>query len=342
MTQVISKNIVVILGTARSGTSVLARGLKALGIELGTELTPANAINVKGFWEDREIVFAINEKVLNALHCRWDSISEMTPSMQMDPTLNKLKAKAIALLENRFKHTDWWAFKDPRTVKVLCFWQSVFASMNLRQHYVIALRDPLLSALSYQRITGADLPHGYLLWLTHLLAAIKGTTQHKRIVVAYENMMQDPIKELTRIHQQFALPFALDRDEINTYANGFLDQRLQHFNHQRTTFAQGATEAFATQSQLFYECLQQLASDQWSFDDPLFMMSWQRVTETMHQLTPIIHYIDGLLQANNHYRYSFRKLHQSRLWKLIYPLRVIDDFLRKRRKKFKKVVFNDS
>lgn len=51
MTQAMGKRIVVVLGMHRSGTSAVARGLKALGVELGEHLMPPAANNnEKGFF----------------------------------------------------------------------------------------------------------------------------------------------------------------------------------------------------------------------------------------------------------------------------------------------------
>ena len=53
-----NKHAYIVLGMARSGTSAIARGLKALGIDLGQQLTPANHTwNPKGFFEDKELVY---------------------------------------------------------------------------------------------------------------------------------------------------------------------------------------------------------------------------------------------------------------------------------------------
>src|SRR5688572_10525788 len=68
------KNIFVILGVARSGTSVITRALKALGVDLGKKLTQPGKWNPTGFWEDNDIVYQINQKLLNQLQFRWDSV----------------------------------------------------------------------------------------------------------------------------------------------------------------------------------------------------------------------------------------------------------------------------
>ena len=64
------KNIFVVLGPARSGTSVVARGLKALGVDLGDKLARASQrVNPKGFWEDDEIAHKINLELYSKLDC---------------------------------------------------------------------------------------------------------------------------------------------------------------------------------------------------------------------------------------------------------------------------------
>ena len=56
----------------------------------------------------------------------------------------------------------------------------------MKENYIIALRNPLSCAASYQRITGTDIEHGLLLWLSHLLAAVDGTEDKNRIIVSYD------------------------------------------------------------------------------------------------------------------------------------------------------------
>jgi len=58
------KRIVVIIGMHRSGTSVIARGLKVLGVTLGDNLMPPGEDNPKGYWEDLDIN-ELNVELLN-------------------------------------------------------------------------------------------------------------------------------------------------------------------------------------------------------------------------------------------------------------------------------------
>ena len=57
---------VIILGSGRSGTSMVAGTLAKAGYYMGEQLLPANKANPKGFFEDIE-VNAINEDILSSV-----------------------------------------------------------------------------------------------------------------------------------------------------------------------------------------------------------------------------------------------------------------------------------
>lgn len=66
-----NKEMYVVLGVTRSRTSVITRGLQALGVTLGDKLHPASSWNPKGFWEDDELVYKINRSLLYFLNYPW-------------------------------------------------------------------------------------------------------------------------------------------------------------------------------------------------------------------------------------------------------------------------------
>ena len=46
-----NNQLIVVLGTHRSGTSAITRGLQVLGVELGDQLIPSAVVNnEKGYW----------------------------------------------------------------------------------------------------------------------------------------------------------------------------------------------------------------------------------------------------------------------------------------------------
>src|SRR5687768_1847720 len=201
------KTIFVVLGMPRSGTSAIARGLKTLGIHLGEKFGEADKTwNPTGFWEDLDIVYKINRGVLFELDYSWMSVSLITHKQFNQVPLLELKKTAAQLIKERIANNPNWGFKDPRTAKILPFWQEVFGNLQLQDKYIIALRNPLATAYSYQRLSGEDIEVGLLLWLMHLVPSIQETHGKKRIIVSYDMMMQDPRLQLKRMQTQLNLP----------------------------------------------------------------------------------------------------------------------------------------
>ncbi len=328
------KNVLVILGMARSGTSAIARGVKALGVDLGEKLTPSSERwNPKGFFEDTDIVYKINRGVLYALDHPWMSVDLVDELNKKTGSLNDLKESAVALLKQRMANSQYWGFKDPRTAKLLPFWQEVFKTLNVQDSYIIALRNPLASALSYQSLSGCDLEEALLLWLMHLVPAINDTQGKNRVVVSYEMMLQDPQLQLSRIKLGLDLPDLTDSAEIDAYANEFLDKKLRHFEANLEELKKHSAVSVAPLCVKVYSLLLRLAKDEIKFDDQAFISGWQDVREELAKVYPIYSYINTLLKRNKQLERKIRTTHKSILWKMLYPLRIIDDMLRTRRRK---------
>lgn len=328
------KEVLVILGMARSGTSAIARGLKALGVDLGEKLTPASERwNPKGFWEDTDVVYKINRGVLYALDHQWMSANLIEKLQYQSGALYDLKNSAIALVRQRIAMTPYWGFKDPRTAKLIPFWQEVFTALNLKDSYVIALRNPLSSAHSYQSLSGCDLEEALLLWLMHLIPAVEGTQNKNRVVVSYDLLMQDPHLQLNRIKIGLDLPDLADSSEIDIYANEFLDKKLHHYEYSMDDLKSHPVTAVVPLCLKVYEILLKVAKDDIKFSDEEFISTWQQIKTEFAEQRPIYKYIDTLLKRNKQLERKIRTTHKSILWKMLYPLRIIDDALRSRRKK---------
>lgn len=328
------KNIYVVIGMARSGTSAIARGLKALGIDLGDKLEKPQALwNPKGFWEDTDIVFKVNRAVMLALNYNWFSVNRIDALCRNNSELNTLKKYAIKLLTERLTRFKNWGFKDPRTAKILPFWDDVFTALNVSDHYVIVCRNPLASAYSYQRVSGSDIEFGLLLWLMHLLPAIEGTQGKKRMMVSYEKLLQNPRTELMRIKSQLAIPTEDNEAEIERYQSEFLDKKLQHFNYSHEDLVNHPATAVAPICVKMHALFMQVCDDQFSLDSPAFLSAWQEIKREFDSNYPLYCYLDVWQKRHKGLERELRSIRRSIPWLLLYPLRIVDDMLRTRRRK---------
>ena len=257
-----SKPIVVVLGMHRSGTSALTRGLDALGLSLGNHLIPGRFDNQKGFWEDAQ-VNEFNESLLLSLGYLWHS---NTSNLSLDwegPQLCQRKDDAVKLLSQKLPAEGIFAFKDPRTVVLLEFWQAVFAELELEPRYIFSHRNPLDTARSLAARDELPLDKSLYLWAISLLLFLQNTTEYRRVVVCYENLLEDPARELQRIVLGLDIPFELKPEALKEFADKFLDGGLKHH-------ASGPEETIEAMSSLnglqaLYELATGLGTDQLSF-----------------------------------------------------------------------------
>lgn len=222
------KQIVVVLGMHRSGTSAITRGLEVLGINLGDRLLPAESENnEKGFWEDIDIT-AFNVDLLAAMGHDWHTLAPIRPDEFHSEPIASLKLRAAQLLRNKLTETDWFGVKDPRMARLMPFWQTVFNHLQLNVSYVIACRNPMNVARSLEKRDGFALEKSYLLWFEHMLQSMKYTAGARRIFVDYDLMLSQTQHQLSRIAQLLGLPFSADSEAFAEYSNEFLESSLRH------------------------------------------------------------------------------------------------------------------
>lgn len=330
-----SNCVFVVLGMPRSGTSAVARGLAALGIYLGDQLIPAKQQwNSKGYFEDKDIVRQVNEKILNMVSDEWETVKILTQEQLSHPALNDIRDRAVQLIQQRFGNKQHWGFKDPRTARVLPFWQSIFNELKLEDHYVIVLRNPLASAHSFQKLTKIDLEKALLLWLAHLIPAIDETHNKKRIIVNYDLLLTNPVFQLDRIKKYFKIEFA-EKSELAKYVNEFLDKKLQHYDFSDNDFQKHPSSTIIPVGLKVYDLLLRLAKDEIAFEDSEFVLAWTNIKNEFLTIYPIYSYIDTLLKRNKELERTLRTINKSLPWKMIYPLRLVDNKLRALRKKIR-------
>jgi hypothetical protein len=136
-----------ILGSGRSGTSLLAGMLSAAGYFMGDYLVPADESNPRGYFEDDE-VNAINEELLvpvtppldwPAYGWRWLAAVPVGTPLSCPPDI----AERMAALTARSP----FCFKDPRFCYTLPLWRRFLSDPV----FLCVFRDPARTANSMVR-----------------------------------------------------------------------------------------------------------------------------------------------------------------------------------------------
>jgi hypothetical protein len=238
---------VCVLGMHRSGTSLTARLLNVLGLDLGPEETMLPAIehdNPRGFWEQTAIM-TLNDEVLARLGGYWWKLPDLPSDWATSPGLTPLRDKARSVLEECFSGARPWGVKDPRMSVTLPFWKPLVPAFR----YVVCMRSPADVAASLERRDSSlhERRSSIDLWLRYTSAALAGTRGCKRIIVFYEDYFRDFDEQLRRLATFLTGTPRVDPEARERARTSFQPD----LNHHRSTSspplgsADGAAEAAA-------------------------------------------------------------------------------------------------
>ncbi len=262
----IRNRLIVVLGMHRSGTSALTHSLEVLGINLGENVHAPRHDNPKGFWEDIECAH-INEDLLRHYGSSWNNFLPIAHSDFNDEFVDALKVRAIEYINTKLRESyGIWGFKDPRTCRLLGFWKEVFDALDCDVSYLIAIRNPMAVARSLLERDGIPERKSYMLWAEHMIAALRDTDGCRRLVVEYDNVLDKPYEQLSRISSALTLAHP-DKDSVAyaEYRNSFLSEDLRHHFCSEAELNTDANASLVTKK--LRALLLQLASDKAGFTD---------------------------------------------------------------------------
>jgi hypothetical protein len=189
---------IAVLGMHRSGTSIVAQILNAMGCYAGRsdELAPPDVFNPSGYWEHREVV-ALNDEILAALGANWLEPANADVSKLTDDVRRAFVDRARSIAARLGEHGTWLV-KDPRMSLLMPIWHEALG----RPVCVLVWREPLAVGRSLLRRDGLPIVIGLALWEEYTRAMLAGTAALPRILFSYEELMADPAQSTARLQRE--------------------------------------------------------------------------------------------------------------------------------------------
>lgn len=123
----------IILGMHRSGTSLVASMLQAMGIHMGDELLGPSLANPGGHFEDVDFYHA-NRAMIDAAGGAWD----VPPKREtLDAVGRQFEQDRQALVDRKNRAHAFWGWKDPRTTLTAHLWHPHLTAPR----YIVVRRD---------------------------------------------------------------------------------------------------------------------------------------------------------------------------------------------------------
>ncbi len=184
-----NKRVVVILGSGRSGSSLIMQLLRDLGMVVSEHLTKGSVANPLGPFEDEDIfnlqLFLIRELCGNA-------ITPMPEGWIESSTFKKTASALEVLMTNRLEQSAGiFGFKDPKTSMLIPLWVRVFNNLKLVPTYILCVRDPVHMAVSFATHYNTSANRAELIWLVRTVEALYSTAADC-FIAHYEDWFVDP------------------------------------------------------------------------------------------------------------------------------------------------------
>ncbi len=206
------RQLLLVAGMHRSGTSALCAALKASGASFGPHLLDAMAgVNEEGFWEDSRVV-ELNEALLGSLGRTWYTVTgDMAPPDWEAESLAPFRDDAREILSGGFGDGPVEVVKDPRFCITLGFWLSVAADCGIDPAVAVIAREPMEVAASLERRDGFPVSYGLRLCAGYQLA-LHRQAPAATVYLDYAGLIADPMAAIQYLTGE--TKFALSASEV--------------------------------------------------------------------------------------------------------------------------------
>jgi len=223
------RQVLLVLGMHRSGTSALAGILAKRGAALPGTLMEGAADNPRGYFESRPIM-EFHDELLKSAGTHWNDWRSFDLGWYDAPAAARFRERAKQLLDEEFGDSRLFVFKDPRVCRFVHFWLDIFRDEEIAVKPVLAVRSPLEVALSLRVRERFSVAEGLFVWLRHTLDAEVATRDMPRAIVPYHAVLADWRAQLDLVARHTGVRWpdlapATERDIEN-----FLTNELRHQN----------------------------------------------------------------------------------------------------------------
>lgn len=230
-----TKKLVLITGTGRSGTSTMSGTLHHLGLFVPGPYLGANRSNPKGFYESRWAI-RFHKKITTAARIDFFDGRPSALARAKEAVTPELLAELVGFLREQIAEHDQVVVKDPRTVWAHDLWREAAAEVGLDICYISMLRHPAevvgsrrtyyaksedpAALRRYEVVTAAR-------WVNNSLVSERETRGHPRALVRYVDLLSDWRRVAARLVDDLGLVYESDAASRAQAVDDFVDPDLR-------------------------------------------------------------------------------------------------------------------
>jgi hypothetical protein len=216
------RNLILILGMGRSGTSLMAKVFGLCGANLPDNLLGPAPSNAKGHFEPLDAL-TINEDFLNSFGLNWFDPTFRVQNETPDPSA--VFVDQIGRFLARYAEKSPLVVKEPRITALTRYWFAAAATAGWDVKVVVPVRHPHEVRESLAARDGLSADFADALWIKYNLLCEHATRGYPRVFVAYDQLLADWRGQVKRAAQTLDLDLEHGSDHA---VDAFLDKALRH------------------------------------------------------------------------------------------------------------------
>lgn len=217
------RQVLLVLGMHRSGTSATAGLLAKLGARMARNPIRADTHNARGYWEPEPLV-SLHNRLLAEAGSAWNDWGRLDHDQWGATAVEELAAAFTA----EFGDAPLAVLKDPRICRFAPLWLAVLDRLGVAPKVVVTLRHPLEVARSLARRDGMPEDEALLLWLRHCLEAEHATRGVLRSFLRYDDLVTDWRAAADRLADELRLRWPVPPDAAAPAIDDFLSGDMRH------------------------------------------------------------------------------------------------------------------
>ena len=203
------KSLIVATGPERSGTSVTAHALSALGIDMGREIG-AEAWNEHGHHERFELALAL-DRVLSRFDAAMFTPRQhraLPPGWWTVPEVRAIRDEVAAWLRASVWPLHRPGMKDPRLCRLMPLLDEALAAAGMEGRFLLCLRHPAETIASMVARDGTSADEAAAHWMRWNLDFLRHMGRRPFLLVRYDGWTDQPERQVRRVAGFCGLPLA--------------------------------------------------------------------------------------------------------------------------------------
>lgn len=317
------KQVIIIVGMHRSGTSASTGALRCVGVDLGDKLYSGHkGINDKGYFEHTDIADT-NDEVLATLGSCWDDVLLKEDGWWHKTELAPYADKIRGHIRRDFSTSMLWAVKDPRVCRLLPWWLEILASLRIDPYFIFVVRSPDAVYRSLERRDGFSREKSFLLWSLHYLEAEHWSRGHSRVFVDFDHFLENPSDSLLKIECELGITYPVPVSHAGPCLKQFLSSDMRH--HKKTEVNDESAPLIALTQELHQQLLTATLSGPSSLEPAVMDDLWARM-EALQAEFPrmLVEHIRTIGLPRGALQVTMNKLVRSWSWYAGKPVRFME------------------